>query len=307
MVAMDSTSRPTKALLLAIPLITAGLAGCIGDPGSDLPWSSYDEAKAADGPVFEPNGTDSSVRVKWLQPQTPDNVPKGKSEIWLLLFDSEADEPIREAALSMNSYMPAMGHGTASEEDPTHQDFGVYQGVINPSMGGDWQLNLSVELSEGDTLDFTIDYTVEGEGGMDGDHGNETNDTDGNMSDGNQTDGNQTDGNQTANESEPEGFNGTFNDTMTATTSYEQSWTFPVNSTNFTVEATITLTATDPLAEVNLTIVDANGTEQGSVVVSEDGGNGTVTVDEPPTTGDWTATVTGQGVDASYELEVTVE
>lgn len=302
-----SRSR-TLALLLAVPLVTAGLAGCIGSEESDTPWSSYEDAKAASGPTFSANDSDSPIEVKWLRPSTPDSVPQAQSEIWLLVFDSQADEPVTDATLTMESYMPAMGHGTSAEEDPVHEDFGLYRGVINPSMGGQWQLNLTVQLGSGDALDFFIPYQVEGEGGMDHgdhghDHGNGTDDT-------NQTDGNETsdpDGNETDGEEPPEGFNATFNDSIEADTGYERDWAFPVNSTNFTVEATITLDATEPTAEANLTLIDANGTEQGSAEVSGTGeSEGTVTIDEPPGTGEYTARVTGSAVDASYELAIQV-
>lgn len=303
-----SRSR-TLALVLAVPLLTAGLAGCVGSEEPDAPWSSYEDAKSAPGPTFSPNGTDSPIQVKWLQPSTPDSVPQAQSELWLLVFDSEADEPVTDATLTMESYMPAMGHGTSAEEDPAHEDFGLYRGVINPSMGGEWQLNLTVQLGSGETLDYVISYNAEGEGGMDDghgdhghDHGNETDDT-------NQTDGNETsepDGNQT-DEEEPEGFNATFNDTIEADTGYERDWAFPVNSTNFTVEATIALDATEPTAEANLTLIDANGTDLDSTEVSGTGeAEGTVTIDDPPSTGEYTARVTGSAVDASYELTIEV-
>lgn len=153
-------------------LLTSGLAGCIGNEGSDseLPWSSYEEARDANGQVFEPNGT-STVRVKWLKPATPDTVPKKQSEIYLLVFDSESDDPITDAEIALASQMPAMGHGTASEKDPEHQDFGVYKGVINPTMGGQWILELTVGLPSGENLDFQIGYNVQGGDGMHGGHG----------------------------------------------------------------------------------------------------------------------------------------
>lgn len=310
---MIQGSSKTATLLLALPLLTASLAGCLSDDDSDLEWSSYEEAKAASGPTFSPVEEDSPVRVKWLEPSTPDSVPQSQSAVWMLVYDSEADEPVTDAEISLGSWMPAMGHGTSAEEDPTHQDFGVYRGVINPTMGGAWQLNLTVTLTSDGAHDFQMNYTVEGEGGMDGghddghDHGNDsTNETDGpdgNMTDG-PDDGNRT-GNQTANETQPEGFAGTFTDSFSATVDYARDWTFPTNSTNFTVAATINMTGTLPTDEVTLTLFDAEGDEQGSA--STNGEATTVEIADPPNTGEYTANVTGQAADASYTLNVTVE
>ncbi len=164
-------TRP-MILLAVVLLSTTALTGCIGDeePSADLEWSSYEAARDADGPVFEPEEP-SPLRVKWLMPDTPDQVPQGQSSIFLLVFDSEQDAPVTDANVSMGSWMPAMGHGTTSEESPGHVAYGVYEGVINPTMGGPWQLNLTVTLADGESLGFQIAYTTEG-GSMDGGHGN---------------------------------------------------------------------------------------------------------------------------------------
>jgi hypothetical protein len=165
---VDAIAPRSTALVAALLLLAAGTAGCLADEesGSDLPWSSYEDAKAAEGPTFEP-AEDSSIRVKWLRPQSPDQVPGGSSTIHLLVYDQAGDEPVTDAEVQLGSWMPAMGHGTAAEEDPTPRAFGVYEGVINPSMGGEWVLNLTVQPPSGSALTFEIPYTAQGEGSMD--------------------------------------------------------------------------------------------------------------------------------------------
>lgn len=165
------THRPgPRAVLLAALLAAApALAGCMGGGGGDaMPWASYSAAKDAPGPVYEPTNTDSPVRLKLLEPSDPASVDDGNVTVSVLLFDSEADEPVTDASFVLEARMPSMGHGGGEEADPAHEDFGVYRGFTNLIMPGEWVLNLDPQLADGTVLEFDIEVQAGGGGGMDG-------------------------------------------------------------------------------------------------------------------------------------------
>lgn len=171
------TSTP-KALLLGAVLLAAGLAGCASssDSGDTLQYSSYEEAKNAEGTTWEVNNTDSPIELKLLEPSST-KTSTGETDIVFLLYDSEADEPITNAQFTPQSEhdkkcapshsfcaeMPAMGHGTSPEESPQHAEFGVYEGMTTISMSGSWLLNVNPEV-DGQILEFDIDLEGEGSG-----------------------------------------------------------------------------------------------------------------------------------------------
>lgn len=165
-------NRPGSRAVLLVALLAAApaLAGCTGEGGGDaLAWSSYEDARDAPGPVYEPTNVDSPVRLKLLEPQDPSDAPEGNVTVTVLLYDSEADAPVTDASFLLEARMPSMGHGGGEEADPAHEDFGVYRGFTNLIMPGDWVLNLDPELADGTVLEFDVEVQAGGGGGMDGD------------------------------------------------------------------------------------------------------------------------------------------
>lgn len=155
-------NRPelSRALLLTAVLVALPLAGCASEEGDGTPdsFDSYEEAKAADGRVYEEHGT-LDLHLKLLVPEDPDNAAEGKQPIVFLLFDGAADAPVTDAQVALVSNMPAMGHGTNGEVDPTHQGHGVYRGETNHIMSGDWDVEITVDL-DGESYEFSIPYRV---------------------------------------------------------------------------------------------------------------------------------------------------
>lgn len=241
-------------------------------------FSSYQEAKDAPGRVYEPVDASGATRMKLIDPADAGNVTNGATNVTVLLFDEDADEPITDANVTLNARMPAMGHGTSPEKDPRNAAHGVYKGMTTFSMEGKWRLDLTSTLADETSLDWSIEVDV------------------GNVS--------ETWGSQ----GPPfEPYNRTFEDDVQST-EYSQAHAFKVKGANATVEARIALTNATPLLdEINLTITDPDGASLGSVIVNADSTSGSLTIDAAPAKGEYTAQVTGSAVDAHYEIVITVK
>lgn len=170
----SQTLGTSRALLLAALVMAVGLAGCAGDSGGEAPakacpteksdpaWGSYQEARDAPGKVFQPNGSDSPVHLKLLDPTDPQQIDTGGMEVWVLLFDSQADEPVTDADFQIKAYMPQMGHGTSPETHPMHIENGIYKGCTTISMPGDWLINLDPQLNDGTVLEYDVEASASG-------------------------------------------------------------------------------------------------------------------------------------------------
>lgn len=274
---LDPTLPDGTTLEFDVEVQAEGEDGMDGgmDGGNTTGYASYQEAKDAPGEVLVPEQTDSPVRIKLLEPDNTTDVRPGMVNLTLLLFDEEADEPVENATMTLETWMPAMGHGTSPEVNPEHGGHGVYQGLTNFMMNGTWNLNLTAETADGTNLTWAIDVQV-GQGGMDMEP--------------------------------PEGYNQTHEDTV-SDPSYEQNWTFEIEWTPAQANLTLAVSGT-PLGsvtdELTLTVFDPNGTEMDSITVSG-GSNDTLELSGFDGRGNHTAQVTGQGVESSYTLEITVD
>lgn len=157
-------NRPTKtpmAILAATLMVAMALAGCM-QAGGEMSFDSYEEAKSAPGETYAPNNESEGDRlmVKLLQPEDPQNAESGEQPFVILVYDQESDTPVTNADVEHESYMPTMGHGGGDEQPATHTQYGVYQGTINPSMQGEWVVNVAVYPDDGETHRFQIEYQV---------------------------------------------------------------------------------------------------------------------------------------------------
>jgi hypothetical protein len=157
------------SLLLALALLGPALAGCIG--AADDEFASFDQAQASVHTTVEPEEA-STVRLGLIEPTATEGLTQSKTTVTVLLWDEIEDEPITDASVTVDAFMPMMGHGTEPETDPTHVGNGVYRGETNLMMGGSWLVHLNATLADGDTVSFPLDLDVTGAGhGMD--HGDE--------------------------------------------------------------------------------------------------------------------------------------
>lgn len=97
---------------------------------------------------------ESPLRVKVLEPLEP--IAPGDAAFTFLLFDVDAEEPIEDADVTLESWMTEMGHGTNNEEaDPVHDGNGLYVGKISPEMAGDWVVRIDYSPADGEAIRFT--------------------------------------------------------------------------------------------------------------------------------------------------------
>ena len=155
-----------RALALLVLLLAAPLAGCASsdDGGGDTLYPSYEAAKRAPGSIHEPRehrgGTD--LHLKLLEPKDAQNAPQGEAPLFILLFDATSDTPVEDATVTLASQMPAMGHGTSGERAPVHDGHGVYVGQMNLVMPGNWVIELTVTLPNGESFDYAIEARATG-------------------------------------------------------------------------------------------------------------------------------------------------
>lgn len=172
----DRTGSRTRVLLLAIGLLTAGLAGCVGSTSGEA-FATFEDAHEQAHTTVEAE-EDTPLRLGLIEPNETSEVPQGETNVTFVLWDEDAGEPVEDAAFTIDAFMPMMGHGTAPETDPVPVRNGVYRGSTNLMMGGDWLVYLNATLANGQEVHFTVDLDVAGgmgDGGhMDHDKGPQT-------------------------------------------------------------------------------------------------------------------------------------
>jgi len=92
----------------------------------------------------------------------PDKTKVGVNDISFMLYKKEtmmSFPGVGDFTMSMEPEMPAMGHGSPNNVNPTHIANGAYAGKVNFTMTGDWRLNL--QLTKGDLVqDVFFDVTL---------------------------------------------------------------------------------------------------------------------------------------------------
>lgn len=165
---MFASATARRALLFSAILLTVGLAGCAADA---TPYGSYEDARDAATPgPFSPISEESqlnsmseedasNIQLKVLVPETNEDLEQGEQDIWILLYDEDADEPITDASVAIEAWMPHMDHGASPEEDPTHEGEGMYNGMTTWGMDGDWELRFDVTIGN-NVLHYAPNMTV---------------------------------------------------------------------------------------------------------------------------------------------------
>lgn len=291
------SSRLVPALALLV--MAAALSGCLSSDGSEglaADLEGYEEARDAPGLVLDPVQGASDVEVKLLAPASEEVGEPGTQPVVLLAHDPARGEPVTDADVTLEARMPAMGHGTGPEKDPTHAGGGIYAGETTWSMAGTWVLHLEVRLAEGDVLAYEPEISV-------GEH----------------------EGDPDAGPVEPFG---SFGEVMAAPgTVYEGELLAPPRqSANVSAEltgadhqreealaldrgeldnvrVTAQLDAQTPIDMLNVTLVDPDGNPAAVLQLDAQNAQAEASVAEA-TAGDWRLEITGEGIDASYEVHV---
>lgn len=101
------------------------------------------------------------LTLKLFEPRSA--IETGDHSFVFLLYDEATSSPVTDANVTLESWMIAMGHGTANDEaDPVHDAHGVYVGKISPNMGGGWAVRLQVTLPGEEPVPFNVPVTAEG-------------------------------------------------------------------------------------------------------------------------------------------------
>lgn len=96
------------------------------------------------------------LTVKVLEPEGLPALSAGVHDLVFLLYDAEAEAPVTDAEVAVESWAVSMGHGTDGETDPVHLAHGIHQGEINPSMSATWEIRIDVATAEGEEVRFAI-------------------------------------------------------------------------------------------------------------------------------------------------------
>ena len=68
--------------------------------------------------------------------------------------------PVKDLVIEFDPQMPSMGHGSPNNENPVHIMDGHYQGVVNFTMTGWWELNMVIKDENGTVLDDKHSFDV---------------------------------------------------------------------------------------------------------------------------------------------------
>lgn len=155
-------SSPRLGLVIALALLVPSVTGCLSvGQGRDLVIDSYEEARAVSGATYRPVDADSSVWLKVVEPAQPLAQERGQQRVVVLLFDLDEDRPVRDADLSLDARHDRTDRGGAPEDDPEHDEHGLYQGSTAFDRAGRWTLTVDAQLSTGGLQTYEIPVYVQ--------------------------------------------------------------------------------------------------------------------------------------------------
>ena len=139
-------ARTTAVIVFGLAV---GLAGCASDPSREGS-GTFPEAPLAT--IHSRDGLAIEVRT------SPDQPPsRGDSSVELRVSDAEG-EPAPDLDIDAEPWMPAMGHGAATEPERTVEGDGRYRfDDVELFMPGEWELRLTIsgKTSDSATARFT--------------------------------------------------------------------------------------------------------------------------------------------------------
>ena len=103
------------------------------------------EVEKGEGPVALEGSDGTSYFVALVAPGQPE---VGKQELEIAVYRRESSNsfpPVTDLEVEFDPSMPAMGHGSADNEQPLHLGNGRYRGKVNLTMTGDWRVELDLQ------------------------------------------------------------------------------------------------------------------------------------------------------------------
>ena len=137
-------------LLFALGTLLLGGVSCGGDDSSD----NETEDSEVSG-LYE--GSQGVVFDLGIDPDPPQ-----AGEVELIMEISQDDQPIEEATIEVEPWMPAHGHGANTEAVVHEVGDGVYEvDDLSFSMPGHWELAIDLEAQQTDST-LVVELDVEG-------------------------------------------------------------------------------------------------------------------------------------------------
>lgn len=293
---MASRAPPTQ-LALAVAMLAAATAGCLGGEEATGPQAveaaSYEEAASMEGWELEPVEGTTALVVELLAPASPEVASPGTQPVVVLVHDAQAGEPVEDAELALEARMPAMGHGTGPETDPTHVGAGVYEGQTTWSMEGEWVLELTLTLADGTQVAYAPTLAV---GSFEQDPDRQPIEPYASFGEVMAAPGTVYEGEPTSQPVEERGFSDDVGDPT-----YERSEELAFEGHHLEqVRLEATMNATTPVAQLNVTLTGPSGSSA-TIQLAGDADEDQAVI-EGPQTGTWELAVTGRGLAASYEI-----
>lgn len=314
---MSPRTSATRMTVMATVLLAASLSGCLGFLEDDDLVTSFDDAFALHGEIYEADGVDNgTVRLKLIQPDVHDGLDDGVHDLEVLLFTNATG--VTDANVSATVEGTAGGAITAAKATLAHTDHGLYEGTIDATGIDNATLAFDVLLADGTALVFTIeedsdeaDTDADAEGNQTSGNGTAAGGNDTADDDANETAGNDTAGNNTT--AGPEPTEDSWSETVTAAGDYVKEAKYTPERGNATLNVTIRITSNPELAGLKVTVhtpdgkmgqdLRVGGFKEGSAEPL-DHATGTWTLIDPEI--EYTLKVSGRGVDTTYELELTL-
>ena len=101
---------------------------------------------------FVSNTDNSKVFVALIEPKDP-KVGMNSFEVVIYKKESMMMWPAYNGLMiEIDPQMPSMGHGSPNNVDPTFLDNGHYQGMVNFTMSGYWEINLDIKDAAGTVM-----------------------------------------------------------------------------------------------------------------------------------------------------------
>jgi hypothetical protein len=106
-----------------------------------------------------PLNGDPNLVISYVQPTSP-KVGINDFELTLQYKESMMSFPAKtDYTVMIEPEMPAMGHGSPNNVDPTHVADGHYKGQVNFTMTGLWKINLTI-MDGAEVVDSTSYFEV---------------------------------------------------------------------------------------------------------------------------------------------------
>ncbi|MEX2596001.1 MAG: FixH family protein [Salibacteraceae bacterium] len=140
------------------------------DLGLSVGNQNYEETLTFDVEASDPTRllsfVDSISSISYFIALVEPRLPEvGENDFILGIYQRESMMSFPQAddlSVEIEPWMPSMSHGSTNNVNPTQKEDGLYHGVVNYSMAGDWEVRLVILNNSGDTLaqDLSFEFLL---------------------------------------------------------------------------------------------------------------------------------------------------